>query len=97
MDSSEYLCKDCKHSFVDLSMRVLSLGFPDSIWYKCRKAFIPENVEFDPVKGNKKLKGKYLSCSMNRKPFHACKPEAELWAPQHKKDLFKALTKERNV
>ena len=94
MDETQYLCKDCKHSFVYLIDQIFYLGRPPVISYTCRKSFIPAKVEFDPVLGNKKGKGEYSSCRYMRGSGCA---GAKYWTPKHKKDLFKALTKERNV
>ena len=96
MDETEYLCKDCKHSFVHWATRLVWLGFVPSIYYNCRKAFTPKKTEFDPVFGTKKVSGTYDSCRFARRNTGPCS-NAKMWTPKHKKDLFKALKKERNV
>ena len=84
---SELLCKDCKHSFRSLS------SFP--IWgsgteWRCRRAFVAEAVEHDPVTGPKKVAEHYQRCSAARGSWTSavCGEKATLWEPKHKKDLF---------
>jgi hypothetical protein len=61
--------------------------------YKCAKfpkeATIVENV----VTGPQKVKPKLPYCEIVRR-HGECGQNAKYWAPKHKKDLFKALTKE---
>ena len=92
----EYLCKDCKHSFVKTSAFIFSFGKPSTYLYRCRRAFKPKTTKFDPVYGTKAVEGEYLSCRQNRQEYGECKKAAKFWAPKHKKDLFKALVKEHN-
>lgn len=94
MNQIELLCKDCKYSFVSLGNLFFTFGFPTSDMHRCRKAFKPNRVVFDPVYGNQNVKGTYRSCNSNRANYGDCKPIAIMWAPKHKKDLFKMLTKE---
>jgi hypothetical protein len=97
---SNLLCKDCKHSFMSLSNRIMTLNGiagANKYTYKCKKAFVDQEVKYDPVLGSEKIKPEYQSCVWVRRPDSPCGPEGKLWAPKHKKDLFKMLAKEYNV
>jgi len=91
---TEYLCKDCKHSFVSLTDRIVSFGFPDSFSYKCRKSYKPASIEGDPVVGATKVAGGYETCRLTRLSSAICGHQGRLWSPKHKKDFFKLITKE---
>lgn len=84
---SELLCKDCKHSFRPLS------NFP--IWgsgteWRCRRAFVENTVEHDPVTGPKTVAAHYQRCSAARGGWRSavCGEQGKLWEPKNKKDLF---------
>lgn len=84
---SELLCKDCKHSFRSFG------SFP--LWgsgteWRCRKAFVAETTEHDPVTGPKKVAEHYQRCSSARGGWTSavCGEQAKLWEPKNKKDLF---------
>jgi hypothetical protein len=88
--SSELLCKDCKHSFRSLS----------SFWYwgsgaewRCRKAFVEETVEQDPVTGPKTVPAHYHRCSSARGDWRSavCGKDGKLWEPKSKKHFFLAI------
>ena len=99
MDETEYLCKDCKHCVMDKFGRITTLGGLLGVedWmFKCSKIVYPARVVVNPVTGNEKVKEKLTYCSIARNSEN-CGPNAKYWTPKHKKDLFKALTKERNV
>jgi len=99
MDETEYLCKDCKHCVMDKYGLITSfgglLGVKDWM-FKCSKIVYPAKVVVNPVTGPEKIKEKLTYCSIARNSEN-CGPNAKYWTPKHKKDLFKALTKERNV
>lgn len=87
--SSELLCKDCKHSFRKWE------SFPmwgSSHEWLCRKAYVPETVEHDPVTGPKKEKAHYKRCRLVR--LHdtsyskECGKEGIWWEAKNKKFLF---------
>jgi hypothetical protein len=84
---SELLCKNCKHSFRSLS------SFP--IWgsgteWRCRRAFVEDIVEHDPVTGPKTVAAHYQRCSAARGGWRSavCGEQGKLWEPKNKKDLF---------
>ena len=93
-----YLCKDCIHSritpFAYLSY-IFELAPPKSHWYKCTKTYKDEHKMIDPVTGPQHVKPELSYCEVERK-HGDCGPTAKNWAPKHKKDLFKMLTKEYN-
>lgn len=89
-----YLCKDCKHSFVPISERILTFGFASEYSYKCKKGWKPERTIENPVVGLQTTKAEYKSCNITRMAGEVCGPDAKYWAPKKKKDLFKMLTKE---
>lgn len=86
---SELLCKDCKHSFRTLG------SFPiwgSGIEWRCRKAFVPETVEHDPVTGPKKVASHYQRCSVTRfRTSEVCGAAGKLWEPKSKKHFFLAI------
>jgi hypothetical protein len=91
------LCKDCKHSFMSLTNRVFTLNGlvgADKYTYKCRKAYLEEEVEYDPIVGYGKTKPEYQSCIWVRREDGKCGPDGKLWVNKRKKDLFKMLIKE---
>ena len=47
----------------------------------------------DPVTGPEKFTPVYERCSVLRGSYQGACKDGEHWAPKHKKDLFKALTK----
>lgn len=96
-DESEYLCKDCKHSFMKVSDKIFTLGGSVGVskyYYKCRKAYVEQSINYDPVLGAEKIKPEYQACIWARRTDAKCGPDGKLWQPKHKKDLFKMLTKE---
>lgn len=92
--SSELLCKNCKHSFVQLKDWWLSAPYR----YSCRKAFTSAYTEHNPVMGEIKHPSKYDSCTTSRMSRYTkdikedhCGPEGKLWEPKNKKYLFLAI------
>ena len=97
MANSEYICRDCKHSFMLLQDRILTfngLVGANKYSYKCKRAFGEQEIKYDPVLGSEKIKPEYQSCIWVRREDGMCGPDGRLWAPKHKKDLFKMITKE---
>ena len=92
-EQTELLCKDCKHSFRTFS-NWLAHG-SNSYAYSCRKSFIPEHMESDPVMGSKKVPAKYDSCGVARIGNPAredrCGETGQWWEPKNKRDLFKYI------
>jgi len=90
---SELLCKDCKHSFRELSSFVY---WGSGAEWRCRQAFVEEAVEHDPVTGPKTIPAHYLRCASARGSWSdsVCGKQAKLWQPKNKKDLFKLIKKE---
>ena len=94
-EHSKLLCKRCKHSFVPLEQRVLSIFslFQMSRFsYRCKKAFKEDESEFNPVTGPVKVDRHYETCASARMLSGVCGKEGKLWEPKHKKDLFLVLT-----
>lgn len=96
---SEYLCKDCKHSFRTVG-DLLLLGFNSSHAYKCKLMFKESAPEPNPVVGTKIKPSYYENCSIARMEYSSktykdghCGPEGKWWQPKAKKDLFKLLVK----
>lgn len=90
--SSELLCKNCKHSFRKLSN--LTYWGSGHEWL-CRKAFVPETTEINPVIGLETTPAYYKRCSLVRLHDHEynkeCGKEAVWWEPKNKKFLFLAI------
>lgn len=87
--STELLCKDCKHRFRKFS----DIGYWGSgAEWRCRKAFVPETVEHDPVMGPKKEPAHYKRCSLVRlheaSYRNECGKEGLWWEARSKKLLF---------
>ena len=97
MSDTEYLCKDCKHSYINPLAKIGSYVFdfrkPGPNWYSCLRSPDPARVEFNSVTGQHSIKKIVPFCELERKHGY-CGPEGRQWAPKHKKDLFKMLTKE---
>ena len=94
MDSTELLCKDCKHSFRPWYDCIFS--DPNGYTYKCRKGLRPEKLEENLVVGNKHKAAHYESCSTMRRDFDAestfrCGSNAKFWTPKRSTDLFKFI------
>ncbi len=97
MANSDLLCKDCKHSCMSITNMIFTLNGrfgATKYTYKCRKAYVEEEIKYDPIMGQEKIKPEYQSCLWVRRDDGKCGPEGKLWTPKHKKDLFKMLTKE---
>jgi len=91
-----YLCKDCKHSRMDIFSYITSLGGrvgAKDYMFKCSNTFKPAKEIVNPVIGVEKIKAEMTYCDHERKNG-MCGPTARYWKPKHKKDLFKMLTKE---
>lgn len=86
---SNVTCKTCRHSFRKLS------DFPQ--WgmgheYRCKKVWIEDHNEFDPVIGPTTVKGYYKRCNLVRlheaKYNNDCGKEGLWWEPKSKKNFF---------
>ena len=91
---TNYLCKDCKHSFITVRDQII-WAFQDSEYkYSCRKVSEEKEDNINLVTGRKE-KGKiiYQKCSLVRYLNTECGPEAKYWAPKYTKDVFRALLK----
>lgn len=94
-EPSKLLCKNCKHSFVPIEQRLMSIfafGKIGRFDYRCRLAFKGDESEFNPVTGPVKVKRHYETCSSARMASGICGREGKLWEPKRKKDLFLVLT-----
>jgi len=92
------LCKDCKFSKMNVANRIFTLGGlvgTESFMYKCTKNVKPARDVIDPVIGPEHIKAEMNYCETERK-HGDCGPTGKYWLPKHKKDLFKALTKDYN-
>lgn len=98
----EYLCKDCEHSFLEKKDWMLFpfkfFGIYEPIQYslKCRKSFVEEEVEPNPVLGRKIKPAHYLSCNLARSKYNDmyCGESAKHWQPRDPKKLFVWIKKE---
>ena len=87
---SELLCKQCKHSFRTLgSLPIWGSGAE----YRCRKAFVPEKIEEDLIRGPQKVPAHYKRCMSARGSYSdaECGPKGKLWEPKSKKFFFLAI------
>lgn len=99
---SDYNCKDCKHSFIEKKDWILYpfffFGAFDVIEHslKCRKAFVEQEVEKNPVIGDKVKPAHYLSCGLARSEYRNehCGKNAKYWQPRDPKKLFLWIKKE---
>lgn len=90
---TNYLCKDCKHCFITLGNQLFYAFHDSEFRYSCRKSSEETRINFNPVTGGKKVKAKYVTCSLSRVDEKLCGPDGKYWAPKHKKDLFLAILK----
>ena len=91
-----YLCKDCKFSKMGIANNIFTLGGRmgvEGFMYKCSRSVKTAYDIIDPVTGPARIKAARSYCDVERKHGN-CGPTAKHWTPKHKKDLFKALTKE---
>jgi hypothetical protein len=91
-------CKECKHSTMLMVDRILTFGGRVGVHdvnYKCTKFPEAKTIVEDIVLGSKKVKAKLPYCQIVRR-HGECGLNGKYWAPKHKKDLFKMLTKENH-
>ena len=97
MSDNEYLCKDCKHSYINPLTKIASYVFsfkgPASYWYTCTRLPNSDREKFNPVTGRSVIKNFTPFCAVEREHGY-CGTEGKYWTPTRKKDLFKLLTKE---
>lgn len=89
---TDYLCRDCKHSFVPLGDLILFPHRPAHA-FKCRQGYKESQSYIDPVVGKSKSKAEYEDCAIMRIREDSCGVKAKMWAPKHKKDIFKFINK----
>lgn len=93
-------CTDCVYSFVPMEQKLVHyMTSPFSkipgYAYKCKYTSAEaKEIKISPVTGPEKVKFEYPSCFENRRFDSECGHAATHWAPKHKKDLFKMLTKD---
>jgi hypothetical protein len=95
---SEYLCKDCKHSFRQLiDLPQWGSGYE----WRCRLNYIENEIVENRVTGNTVRAPYYERCSLTRMDFlskdrkgEVCGKEGKWWQPKEKKGLFKLILKE---
>ncbi len=86
---SELTCKTCKHSFRRLAELPL---WGSGVEWRCRKGFVKESVEQDPVRGPVKQEAHYQRCNVMRfRNNDACGLQGKLWEPKSKKYFFLAI------
>ena len=81
-------CLDCKHRKVTL---VDYLVASERVRGICTQTWVPESREFDPVLGEKIIKGHFENPMFARTSNRPCGREGKLWEPKDKKDLFKFI------
>lgn len=86
--SDKVLCKDCKHAFRPWWF-FLDAGA--AFTWKCRMAFLNEQIEHNPVIGKIVHPPTYESCNLSRFRGTACGPEGKLWEPKDPKKFFTYL------
>ena len=75
MSDTEYLCKDCKHSYINPLAKIGSYVFdfrkPGPNWYSCLRSPDPARVEFNSVTGQHSIKKIVPFCELEIKyRFH---------------------------
>ena len=80
---SDVTCKDCRNNQASWMVR----NFSNSVWWSCGIEENYEPTEYNPVDG-KTRGGYYKSCSIARGKYGPCGPDAKLWTPRRKRDLF---------
>jgi hypothetical protein len=97
----QYLCKDCKHSFLGKSdwpfYPFLWLGQAQAVHYqlRCRMSFVEEQVEVNLVTGNEIKPAHYQRCTSARSKWNetGCGESAKFWTPKRAKHLFHWIKK----
>lgn len=92
---SDVLCKDCKHSFRQLSeLPQWGSGYE----WRCRLNYIENEVVENRVTGNTIRPSYYARCSNTRMDFltkdrndEICGKAGKWWSPRNNKDLFKFI------
>lgn len=90
------LCTECKHSF----RTWIDILTGSSIRYslKCRKDYVDDITEIDPVIGPKTIKGGYSSCGLARVKRESCGVEGRFWEPKDtKKHFFTIIQHEQTI
>ena len=94
MSNEQLLCKDCKHSF----RATLGAYLMGSYGYRCKLAYIPEQIKENRVTGPVREEAYYNRCEVERQSLglrdEHCGRDAVRWAPRQPKDLFKLMQKE---
>jgi hypothetical protein len=91
-----FSCKDCRHSTMSMVDRIFTLNGRIAVYdsnYKCSKFPEAKTVVEDMVLGLREVKAKLPYCQSVRR-YGKCGLKGTHWAPKHKRDLFKMLTKE---
>ena len=83
--NKELLCKDCAHAILPAWHRRWLFGIDSAL---CSKDYA--KPKFNPVTGEERP-GYYVSAAATRMDPKICGPEALLWWPKHKEDLFKLI------
>lgn len=89
--STQVLCTECKHSFRSWS-DIISLT-SKRYSMKCRKAYVEETTELDPVTGPKKVPARYEGCGMARVMSKLCGEQGRFWEPKDTKKHFFTMIK----
>lgn len=80
-------CTDCRHAFRKLtSLPIWGSG----VEWMCRREWVEETTEFDPVNGPKTVPAHYMKCTYARAGYRdaPCGREGRNWEPKDKKNFF---------
>ena len=95
-DQETVLCVECKHSFRTWTDILIGASIRYSL--KCRKDYVEDKVEIDPVVGAKTTKGGHSSCGVARIKRDSCGPDGAFWeAKDTKKHFFKIIRHEQAI
>lgn len=80
-------CTDCRHSFRRLSSLPI---WGSGVEWLCRREWVEQKQEFDPVKGMRTVPGHYLKCMFARGNYRdsVCGREGKNWEPREKRNFF---------
>jgi hypothetical protein len=65
---------------------------------KCRKAYVEEKIEMDPVTGPKTIPARYDTCGMARVKSKSCGEHGQFWEPKDTtKHFFTMINHEAEI
>lgn len=85
-------CTDCRHAFRKLSSLPI---WGSGVEWMCRREWVGEALEYNPVKGYETIPGHYMKCSYARAGYQdaPCGKEGRNWEPKDKKNFFMYLNR----